>query len=211
MHEHSIKWVKIQEVKGADVNPKQHDIGTLHQSMDRFGFVAPLIENAATGKLVGGHGRIETLRQKYQIDKEQPPKGIRMDDALNWFVPVITGIEFNSDDEADAYLIADNRLVEAGGWEMPELVDLLERVMVTTGTLDGIGYDPEDLQNLLDDVNKLEEEIKNDSEVDPLSIKIKFDDTGQRDDWIRFLKWLQNSSDLSSDGARLAEFIRNVI
>jgi len=93
---------------------------------------------------------------------------------------------------------------------MPELVDLLERVMVTTGTLDGIGYDPEDLQNLLEDVNKLEEEIK-DSEVDPLSIKIKFDDSGQRDDWIRFLKWLKDSSDLSSDGARLAEFIRNVI
>ena len=39
----------------------------------------------------------------------------------------------------------------------------------------------------------------------------KFDDEGQVQDWIRFLKWLQDSSDLNSDGSRLAEFIRNVI
>ena len=182
--EHKITYVNIKEVKGADVNPKQHDIGTLHQSMDRFGFIAPIIRNEATGKLVGGHGRIETLRQKHQLDKTSPPKGIKMDELEQWFVPVITGIEFDSDDEADA---------------------------VKTGSLDGIGYDAEDLQNLLEDVERLEEEIETDTETDPLKVSIKFDNEGQRDDWARFLKWLRNSSDLGSDGARLAEFIRNVI
>ena len=93
--ENKIQYVNIKEVVGADVNPKQHDIGTLHVSMDRFGFVAPIIRNEATGKLVGGHGRIETLRQKHQLDKESTPKGIKMDDLFNWFVPVITGIEFD--------------------------------------------------------------------------------------------------------------------
>lgn len=104
--EHKITYINIKDVKGADVNPKQHDIGTLHVSMDRFGFIAPLIRNESTGKLVGGHGRIETLRQKYQLDNTSPPKGIKMDELEQWFVPVITGIEFDSDDEADAYLIA---------------------------------------------------------------------------------------------------------
>ena len=208
--EHSIQWVKIQDVKGADVNPKQHDIGTLHQSIERFGFVAPLIRNETTGKLVGGHGRIETLRQKYQLNKEDPPKGIKVDEDLNWLVPVVTGIEFQNDDEADAYLIADNRLVELGGWDVPDLKELLEGVIVKTGTLDGVGYDAEDLQNLLEDVEAAEEEIK-DIIDDPLSIKVKFDTSEQRDDFIKFLKWLSDSSDLSSDGARLSEFIRNVI
>lgn len=209
--EHKIKYVNIKEVKGADVNPKQHDIGTLHQSMDRFGFIAPLIRNETTGKLVGGHGRIETLRQKYQMDNTSAPKGIRIDDVGDWFVPVITGIEFESDAEADAYLVADNRLVELGGWEAPELVELLANVATVTGSLDGVGYDLEDLQTLLEDVDRLEEEIKEERESDHLKVSIKFDDEGQRDDWIRFLKWLMNSSDLSSDGARLSEFIRNVI
>lgn len=208
--EHSIQWVKIQDVKGADVNPKQHDIGTLHQSIERFGFVAPLIRNETTGKLVGGHGRIETLRQKYQLNKEDPPKGIKVDEDLNWLVPVVTGIEFQNDDEADAYLIADNRLVELGGWDVPDLKELLEGVIVKTGTLDGVGYDAEDLQNLLEDVEAAEEEIK-DIIDDPLSIKVKFETSEQRDDFIKFLKWLSDSSDLSSDGARLSEFIRNVI
>ena len=208
--EHSIQWVKIQDVKGADVNPKQHDIGTLHQSIERFGFVAPLIRNETTGKLVGGHGRIETLRQKYQLNKEDPPKGIKVDEDLNWLVPVVTGIEFQNDDEADAYLIADNRLVELGGWDVPDLKELLEGVIVKTGTLDGVGYDAEDLQNLLEDVEAAEEEIK-DIIDHPLSIKVKFETSEQRDDFVKFLKWLSDSSDLSSDGARLSDFIRNVI
>ena len=208
--EHSIQWVKIQDVKGADVNPKQHDIGTLHQSIERFGFVAPLIRNETTGKLVGGHGRIETLRQKYQLNKEDPPKGIKVDEELNWLVPVVTGIEFQNDDEADAYLVADNRLVELGGWDVPDLKELLEGVIVKTGTLDGVGYDAEDLQNLLEDVEAAEEEIK-DIIDDPLSIKVKFETPEQRDDFVKFLKWLSDSSDLNSDGSRLSEFIRNVI
>ncbi len=208
--EHSIQWVKIQDVKGADVNPKQHDIGTLHQSIERFGFVAPLIRNETTGKLVGGHGRIETLRQKYQLNKEDPPKGIKVDEELNWLVPVVTGIEFQNDDEADAYLVADNRLVELGGWDIPDLKELLEGVIVKTGTLDGVGYDAEDLQNLLEDVEAAEEEIK-DIIDDPLSIKVKFENSDQRDDFLKFLKWLSDSSDLNSDGARLSEFTRNII
>tara|TARA_R100001460_G_scaffold61119_2_gene101212 strand:- start:328 stop:939 length:612 start_codon:yes stop_codon:yes gene_type:complete len=202
--------VKIQDVKGADVNPKQHDIGTLHQSIERFGFVAPLIRNETTGKLVGGHGRIETLRQKYQLNKEDPPKGIKVDEELNWLVPVVTGIEFQNDDEADAYLVADNRLVELGGWDIPDLKELLEGVIVKTGTLDGVGYDAEDLQNLLEDVEAAEEEIK-DIIDDPLSIKVKFENSDQRDDFLKFLKWLSDSSDLNSDGARLSEFTRNII
>ena len=202
--------MKIQDVKGADVNPKQHDIGTLHQSIERFGFVAPLIRNETTGKLVGGHGRIETLRQKYQLNKEDPPKGIKVDEELNWLVPVVTGIEFQNDDEADAYLVADNRLVELGGWDIPDLKELLEGVIVKTGTLDGVGYDAEDLQNLLEDVEAAEEEIK-DIIDDPLSIKVKFENSDQRDDFLKFLKWLSDSSDLNSDGARLSEFTRNII
>jgi len=44
MQEHRIEYINIKEVRSADVNPKQHDIGVLHQSMDRFGFIMPIIK-----------------------------------------------------------------------------------------------------------------------------------------------------------------------
>ena len=54
----------LSEITEADRNVKDHDIGAIHESMNRFGFTSPLLMNEATKKLVAGHGRVEALRQK---------------------------------------------------------------------------------------------------------------------------------------------------
>ena len=56
-----VEYVPLGEIVGADVNPKDHDIGQIYQSMKRFGFTSPVMLNEQTGKLMAGHGRLETL------------------------------------------------------------------------------------------------------------------------------------------------------
>ena len=74
-----IVFTPLSEIQEADRNVKDHDIGSIHESMNRFGFTSPLLMNEKTGKLVAGHGRIETLKQKKQFN-ESPPSNIQVDE-----------------------------------------------------------------------------------------------------------------------------------
>ncbi len=55
-----IQYTKLSDIAEADVNPKDHDIGAIHESMNRFGFTSPLLMNEATDALtnVDGAGAI---------------------------------------------------------------------------------------------------------------------------------------------------------
>ena len=44
-----IVFTKLSEIQEADRNVKDHDIGSIHESMNRFGFTSPLLLNEATG------------------------------------------------------------------------------------------------------------------------------------------------------------------
>lgn len=143
-----IEYMALSELKRWPRNPKQHDIGAIHTSISRFGFVAPPTVDERTGHLVAGHGRLDTLEQM-KAKGEAPPARIqaREDD---WFVPVIRGVSFNSDNEVEAYLVADNRLTELGGWDTPELVELLGDLARDDEALLAVtGYDADDLDGLL--------------------------------------------------------------
>ena len=59
--EPKVKYIRIDKIIGADINPKDHDIGVLITAIQRFGFTSPLIRNEDTQKLVAGHGRLEAL------------------------------------------------------------------------------------------------------------------------------------------------------
>ena len=49
--EPKIKYFRLDEIIGADLNPKDHDIGMIIQSIKRFGFTSPLLRNEKTEKL----------------------------------------------------------------------------------------------------------------------------------------------------------------
>lgn len=62
--------------------------------MDKFVYVE------TTGKIVAGHGRIETLTQKKQARMKAPERiEVRADD---WYVPVQRGVAFKTDSESQA-------------------------------------------------------------------------------------------------------------
>ncbi len=148
-----IEYTALADLKRHPRNPKDHDLGAISRSVNRFGFTAPVIVDERTGYLAAGHGRIDTLAQLKAQGKE-PPANVQTDKAGEWLVPVIRGVAFNSDAEIEAYLVADNRLTELGGWNEPELAALLQDLHEQdTALLEATGYDADDLQALLFELN----------------------------------------------------------
>jgi hypothetical protein len=146
-----IEYLKLEEIRGWSRNPKDHDLGEIHKAINRFGFVNPLLLDERTGRLVAGHGRVEVLRQM-KAAGQSPPERI-IEDGGSWLVPVARGVQFNSDVEAEGYLIADNRLTEIGGWKKDELVTVLSDLAAFgSEALDGIGYSGDDLDAMIKDL-----------------------------------------------------------
>lgn len=128
-------------------------MGTLHQSIARFGFVSPIIIDERTGQLVAGHGRLDALQQM-KTTGQPPPERIISKNG-EWLVPVIRGVTFKDTTEAEAYALADNRLVEAGGWDEEALATVLSD-LAAQDALQGIGWDRDDVDQILRDLGMLE-------------------------------------------------------
>ena len=158
----NIEYLKLSEIVPADQNPKDHNIGEIYMSIKRFGFTEPPVRNETTGKLVAGHGRLETL-QRLKGEGAKVPEHIQVDEDGEWLVPVVCGIKFATDEEAQAYLVASNQLTISGGWKEDELVDLLQNVAVKTEDLSGTGFDLDDIDGIL---NQMESKVFEDEEIE---------------------------------------------
>ena len=128
-------------------NPKGHDLRALAASYERFGYVSPFLFNDATDALIEGHGRAEGLVLK-KARGEPPPNGVHLGDDGAWMVPVVHGMDLNADD-ARAYLVAANRLVELGGWDPQRLGAILEQLSQSIGGLTAVGYSLAELDEIL--------------------------------------------------------------
>ncbi|MBZ5526170.1 MAG: hypothetical protein LAP21_28450 [Acidobacteriia bacterium] len=58
-----VEYLPLTSLKPAKRNPKRHQIDTVLTSMARFGYVAPMVLDERTGRLVAGHGRLESLKK----------------------------------------------------------------------------------------------------------------------------------------------------
>ena len=104
-------------------NVKGHDEAGITRSIERFGFTDPIELDERTGRLVAGHGRVEQLVawRDNPATADDLPEGLARTADGSWTVPVVRGWASTDDDEARAYLLAANRLTEAGGWDMDDL------------------------------------------------------------------------------------------
>ena len=145
----SVEYVPMSEVRGWPRNPKLHDLDALGASIDRFGFVQPLTRDDRTGQLVAGHGRLEALARR-RAAGEPAPGRVQVRADGEWLVPVLRGIAFETEREAEAYLVADNRMVELGGWDEAGLRSMLEAARVG-GELNfaAIGFSDHELREAL--------------------------------------------------------------
>ena len=205
-----IEYIDLDDIIEADSNPKDHDIGVIYQSIKRFGFNNPIMLNEATGKLLAGHGRLQTL--KIMKDNGEPaPDRINVEKDLEddriefWYVPVLKGVSIENVAEAQAYLLADNRITELGGWQPMDLMESLTDIIEQTGNLEGTGYDLEDVETILGDMetttfdvdDKQISEVKDETEVTVAVGRYKFkvpaDDFY---DWEEMVQSSTNSKDV---------------
>ena len=144
-----LEYMRVDKLPGDPRNPKLHDVDGIKASMQRFGYVEPVILDERTGQLVSGHGRVETLKAAHAAGLDRP-EGVEEDDDGTWAIPVLRGWASKDDAEAGAYIVAANRLTEQGGWDDNALGALLSEVSATTDLgLDGTGYDADQLDKLL--------------------------------------------------------------
>lgn len=141
-----IDYEPLAEVARWPRNPKKHDKDAIRKSMQEFGFTQPLLRDEGTGKLVAGHGRIEVL-EDLQMEGAKPPKRVKVRADGAWLVPVIRGVAFDSESEAERYVVTDNRLVEGGGWDEA----LLAAIFTDQGVekFDGLGWDQASIDSVL--------------------------------------------------------------
>ena len=217
MAELEIRYEDLDDIISADSNPKDHDLGVLYQSMKRFGFTNPIIMNESTGKLLAGHGRLQTLQMMKDNGDDAPKridiaKDIEDDRIETWYVPVLYGVSIDNVSEAQAYLIADNRLTELGGWKPMDLMDNLTEILEETGNLDGTGYDLDDVEDILSDMESTTfdvsdsiAELDDEKEVSIAVGRYKFKvDAQDFYDWEEMAQSTTNSKDIVD----IAEFIK---
>jgi len=138
---HSLTTIHIDKVLEFKGNPKQHDLDDLADSLETFGYIAPIIVNSENMQILAGHGRLDALK-RLRDTGEQPPTGI----DVNWRVPVI---DVALDPELhEAYIVRDNKSTEVGGWNKDLLKQILER-QHELGMLKATGYSDSEIAKMM--------------------------------------------------------------
>ena len=146
-----IEYMKLDEFisRFHPANPKDHDIGAIGTMMAKFGFknLPGIDEN--TGLLAYGHGRGKTLLANMKAGNPAPDD-IHVGEDGMWSLPVVRGLTFDSPEELRAYLVADNRATELGGWDESKLAELLtETAEFDTELFEATGYDNIDVADMM--------------------------------------------------------------
>lgn len=143
-----IDYMPVAELPEAVRNPKAHDEASLAASVSRFGYVDPIVIDERTGRIVSGHGRRNELMRR-EAAGESPPDGVDVAEDGTWRVPVTRGWSSRSDEEAEAFVIAANRISERGGWQHDQLAEVLADLRKSDLGLDGVGFDDDELEAIL--------------------------------------------------------------
>lgn len=144
-----IEHMPLPEIARAVRNPKEHDLAAIRKSIEAFGCTLAGELDERTSRLVAGHGRLHVLNEMASEGKS-PPEGIKVSDDGTWLVPILRGWTSRSDADAEAYLVAANRLTERGGWDRGLLADMLTDIgAADEELLAATGYDLADVDELL--------------------------------------------------------------
>lgn len=145
-----IEYVPLGDLKRWPRNPKEHDLGTIGASLRRFGMVETPVLDERTGRLVAGHGRLEQLEAERNA-RLAPPRRIQVREGDGeWMVPVLRGVSFRDEREAEAYLVASNETTIKGGWNERELAVLLgDLTKQGDDALVGTGFTDEEVRTML--------------------------------------------------------------
>ncbi|RYX83956.1 hypothetical protein EON83_12525 [bacterium] len=154
-----IDYVPVATVAQWERNAKKHDFGALWESIDRFGFKdPPKFEprlNTGSGGIVEGNGRSHVLREMEAANHPRPRGILIIEDK--WHMPVLFGVDAESERAAEAYGITHNNLTLMGGdfgpleiqrlWEETEYAAVLADLAAHEEL--PVGIDGEDVDALI--------------------------------------------------------------
>lgn len=115
-------------------NVNEADVGAIHESVEVNGFYGSIVVQRSTGYILAGNHR--WLAAAHAGATEIPVTWVDVDDAT-----------------ALRILLADNRTTRKGQDNKAELADLLQSILNDEGSLEGSGYDADDLDDLLKDLD----------------------------------------------------------
>lgn len=128
--------VPVASLRPHPANPRQGDVGAIHESIVENGFYGTIVVQKSTGYVLAGNHRMKAAAEA----------GL---DA----VPVVY---VDVDDErAMRILLADNRTNDVASYDNDALAQLLEHLASTDAGLAGTGYDGDALDDLLKDLGKI--------------------------------------------------------
>ncbi len=151
-----IEYVPITEIQTALRNPKAHDIAWIKSLIARFGFVGSAVHDGRTGRIIAGHGRLESLTVMAGED-QAPPDGIVLVEGGAWAMPVEYGWSSRSDAEAEALGAALNEATTRGGWDEKMLGEMLRDLDDVDADLRRVaGWDDERFASLVASLGALD-------------------------------------------------------
>jgi hypothetical protein len=124
--------VPIGALRTHPKNPRRGDVSEIAASLERYGQVRPVVA-LRDGTLIAGNHTFLAAQ------------------SLGWTHLAV--VEFTgTDDEALQYLLADNRLSDKGEYDSEVLAGLLQQMM-EAGQLEGTGYTPDDVDDILGSID----------------------------------------------------------
>lgn len=130
----SIDYVPTTDLLPYAMNSRTHSdeqVAQIAASIKEFGFTNPILIDDAAG-IIAGHGRLMAAK-KLKLKQ----------------VPTIT-LEGLTEAQKKAYVIADNKLALNAGWDTKALTAELRRLQELEFDLDLIGFDSDELAQLLE-------------------------------------------------------------
>ena len=123
----------INNLKPHPNNVRQGDIGAISQSLEQHGQYRPIVVQRSTGFILAGNHTYKAAI------------------SLKWKQIAATYVDCD-DEQALRILLIDNRANDLASYDDSALVEMLKGLMDTELKLEGTGFDPDDLDQLLKDL-----------------------------------------------------------
>jgi site-specific DNA-methyltransferase (adenine-specific) len=139
----------LDRLKPYERNARTHSaeqVAQIAASIVEFGFTNPILVDSGDG-IIAGHGRLQAAREL----------GLST-------VPVVV-LDYLSDRQRRAYVLADNQLALNAGWDLELLRTELQDLVADDFDLSVIGFSDEELEDLLPEVEELPPEDADDEAV----------------------------------------------
>jgi ParB-like chromosome segregation protein Spo0J len=141
----AVELVPIERIQTHPRNYREHDLGSIHVSIERFSNYLPLVVQRSTGYVLAGNGRLIAERQRGTT--EVPVRWLDVSDA-----------------EAEAILLADNWIPRRARDMDQELLDLMLSLREEdAGLFEATGVEDEDVEALERELAEADKPLKLDS------------------------------------------------